>query len=97
MKGEPSEKSDFPNGTHLSSWVGGALLLNLHPVQGLLELCFSPSNSATNMLKISKRLKSTLHGRSFDAVVVGGGHNGLVAVSLCTLSIHWLTWSRSMN
>ena len=33
------------------------------------------------MLKITKRLKSTLHGRSFDAVVVGGGHNGLVAVS----------------
>ena len=23
---------------------------------------------------------SSLHGRSFDAVVVGGGHNGLVAV-----------------
>ncbi|XP_064382935.1 pyridine nucleotide-disulfide oxidoreductase domain-containing protein 2-like [Halichondria panicea] len=33
------------------------------------------------MLKITRRLKSTLHGRSFDAVVVGGGHNGLVAAA----------------
>ena len=31
--------------------------------------------------KSQKMLKSTLHGRTFDAVVVGGGHNGLVAVS----------------
>jgi len=33
------------------------------------------------MLRIPRRLKSTLHGRTFDAIVVGGGHNGLVAVS----------------
>ena len=34
------------------------------------------------MLKVPRRLKSTLHGRKFDAVVIGGGHNGLVAVRL---------------
>lgn len=39
------------------------------------------------MLKITKRLQSTLHGRSFDAVVVGGGHNGLVAVSSAAISV----------
>lgn len=33
------------------------------------------------MLKIPRRLKSTLHRSSFDAVVVGGGHNGLVAAA----------------
>ena len=39
------------------------------------------------MLRISRRLKSTLHGRSFDAVVVGGGHNGLVSVSKAGLLV----------
>ena len=34
------------------------------------------------MLRVPRRLKSTLHGRKFDAVVIGGGHNGLVAVRL---------------
>ena len=34
------------------------------------------------MLKIPRRLKSTLHGKKFDAVVIGGGHNGLVAVRI---------------
>lgn len=29
----------------------------------------------------SSRASSSLHGRRFDAIVVGGGHNGLVAVS----------------
>ena len=30
---------------------------------------------------VPRRLKSTLHGKTFDAIVVGGGHNGLVSVS----------------
>ena len=34
------------------------------------------------MLRIPRRLKSTLRGKKFDAVVIGGGHNGLVAVSI---------------
>ena len=41
------------------------------------------ASSTCTMLKIPARLKSTLHGRKFDAVVIGGGHNGLIAVRLC--------------
>ena len=33
------------------------------------------------MLKVSKRFASNLHGKAFDAAIIGGGHNGLVAVS----------------
>ena len=38
------------------------------------------------MLRIPRRLKSTLHGKRFDAVVIGGGHNGLVAVRTTEMS-----------
>ena len=39
------------------------------------------------MLQISRRLSSSVQGRSFDAVVVGGGHNGLIAVSEVSIKI----------
>ncbi len=37
------------------------------------------------MLKVSRRFKSTLHGAAFDAAIIGGGHNGLVAVSFSSI------------
>ena len=42
----------------------------------------------------SSRAGSSLHGKRFDAVIVGGGHNGLVAVSIYTRDVMCL---RSCN
>ncbi len=37
---------------------------------------------SSGMLKVCRKLSSTVQqGGSYDAVVIGGGHNGLVAVS----------------
>ncbi len=32
-------------------------------------------------LSLSRKLSTALHKKSYDAVIVGGGHNGLVSVS----------------
>lgn len=37
---------------------------------------------AARVLRFSSSIKgSSVHGKHFDAVIIGGGHNGLVAVS----------------
>ena len=54
---------------------------------------------AARVLRFGSSIKgSSLHGKHFDAVIIGGGHNGLVAVSEASSAVHtYSSGSRSLQ